>query len=167
MCFGRLLGNIFLQRSFKIKTGAGEGAAYADFFQKFQSVQVDFLHNVEVFDVLACFGVADNTDIKTAAVIGKEMNAYIFFVNKREIFQIIFQLEDKFLDLGSRCAVGQAKRKVDAAAFAQRVVGNRPILKGLSSRIIILPKTLAKASLAANATAKEPILREAMKALMS
>ena len=103
--------------------------------------------------MLACFGVADNTYIKAAAVIGEEMNAYIIFINKREILQIIFQLEDKFLDLGSRCTVGQAKRKVDAATFAQR--------------IIILPKTLANASLAANATAKEPILREAMKALMS
>ena len=127
LCFGRLLGNIFLQRSFKIKTGAGEGAAYADFFQKFQSVQVDFLHNVEVFEVLACFGVADNTYIKAAAVIGEEMNAYIIFINKREILQIIFQLEDKFLDLGSRCTVGQAKRKVDAATFAQRIVGNRRV----------------------------------------
>lgn len=34
VCFGRLFGNIFLKRSFKIKTGAGEGAAYADFFQQ-------------------------------------------------------------------------------------------------------------------------------------
>ena len=74
-------------------------------------MQVDFLHNVEVFEVLACFGVADNTYIKAAAVIGEEMNAYIIFINKREILQIIFQLEDKFLDLGSRCTVGQAKRK--------------------------------------------------------
>lgn len=127
VCFGMLFGNIFLQRSFKIKTGAGEGAAYAHFFQQLQGMQVDFLHNVEVFEVLACFGVADNTYIKAAAVIGKEMNAYIIFINKREILQIIFQLEDKFLDLGSRCTVGQAKRKVDAAAFAQRIVGNRRV----------------------------------------
>ena len=77
--------------------------------------------------MFACFGVADNTDIKTAAVVGEKMNAYIIFVNKREILQIIFQLEDKFLDLGSRCTVGQAKRKVDAAAFAQRIVGNRRV----------------------------------------
>ena len=102
LCFGRLLGNIFLQRGFKIKTGAGEGAAYADFFQKLQGMQVDFLHNVEVFEVLACFGVADNTYIKAAAVIGKKMNAYIIFVNKREVLQIIFQLEDKFFNLGNR-----------------------------------------------------------------
>lgn len=127
VCFDRLFGNIFLQRSFKIKTGAGEGAAYADFFKQLQCMQVDFLHNVEVFEVLACFGVADNTYIKAAAVIGEEMNAYIIFINKREILQIIFQLEDKFLDLGSRCTVGQAKRKVDAAAFAQRIVGNRRV----------------------------------------
>ena len=59
-------------------------------------MQVDFLHNVEVFDVLAGFGVADNTDIKAAAVVGNEMNTHILFVNKREILQIIFQLEDKF-----------------------------------------------------------------------
>ena len=90
-------------------------------------MQVDFLHNVEVFEVLAGFGVADNTDIKAAAVVGKEMNTHIIFINKREILQIIFQLEDKFLDLGSRCTVGQAKRKVDAAAFAQRIVGNRRV----------------------------------------
>ena len=127
LCFGRLLGNIFLQRSFKIKTGAGEGAAYADFFKQLQGMQVDFLHNVEVFEVLAGFGVADNADIKTAAVIGKEMDAYIIFVNKREILQIIFQLEDKFLDLGSCCAICQTERKVDATAFAQRIVGNRRI----------------------------------------
>ena len=127
VCFDRLFGNIFLQRSFKIKTGAGEGAAYADFFKQLQCMQVDFLHNVEVFEVLACFGVADNTYIKAAAVIGEEMNAYIIFINKREILQIIFQLEDKFLDLGSRCTVGQAKRKVDAATFAQRIVGNRRV----------------------------------------
>ena len=127
VCFDRLLGNIFLQRSFKIKTGAGEGAAYAHFFQQLQGMQVDFLHNVEVFEVLACFGVADNTDIKAAAVIGEEMNAYIIFVNKCEILKIIFQLEDKFLDLGSRCALCQTERKVDAAAFAQRIVGNRRV----------------------------------------
>ena len=90
-------------------------------------MQVDFLHNVEVFEVLAGFGVADNTDIKAAAVVGEEMNTYIIFVNQREILQIIFQLEDKFLDLGSRCAVGQAERKVDAAAFAQCIVGNRRV----------------------------------------
>ena len=77
--------------------------------------------------MLACFGVADNTYIKAAAVIGEKMNAYIIFINKREILQIIFQLEDKFLDLGSRCTVGQAKCKVDAAAFAQRIVGNRRV----------------------------------------
>ena len=127
VCFGRLHGNIFLQRSFKIKTGAGEGAAYAHFFKQLQCMQVDFLHNVEVFEVLACFGVANNTYIKAAAVIGEEMNAYIIFINKREILQIIFQLEDKFLDLGSRCTVGQAKRKVDAATFAQSIVGNRRV----------------------------------------
>ena len=90
-------------------------------------MQGDFLHNVEVFEVLACLGVADNTDIKAAAVVGNEMNTHILFVNKREILQIIFQLEDKFLDLGSRCTVGQAERKVDAAAFAQRIVGNRSV----------------------------------------
>ena len=111
VCFDRLFGNIFLQRGFKIKTGAGEGTAYADFFQKLQGMQVDFLHNVEVFEVLAGFGVADNADIKAAAVIGKEMYTYIIFVNKREILQIIFQLEDKFLDLGSCCAICQTERK--------------------------------------------------------
>ena len=40
VCFVRLPGNIFLQRSFKIKTGAGEGAAYADFFQQLGSLTV-------------------------------------------------------------------------------------------------------------------------------
>ena len=74
-------------------------------------MQVDFLHNVEVFEVLAGFGVADNTDIKAAAVIGKEMYAYIILVNERESLQIIFQLEDKFLDLGSRCTVGRPSVK--------------------------------------------------------
>ena len=127
LCFGRLLGNIFLQRSFKVKTGAGEGTAYAHLFKQLQGMQVDFLHNVEVFEVLAGFGVADDTYIKATAVIGKEMYAYILFVNEREILQIIFQLKNKFLDLGSRCTIGQAERKINAAAFAQGVVGNRRI----------------------------------------
>ena len=126
LCFSRLL-DLFVQLVFKIDACAGEGAAYADLFEQLQRVQVDFLHDVEIFNMLACFGVADNAHIKAAAVVGEKVDAHILFVNDGEVLQIAFQLEDKFLKLGSGGAVGQAQRKVDAAAFAQRVVSNRRI----------------------------------------
>ena len=119
--------HLFLQLVFKINAGAGEGAADADLFHELERMQIDFLQDVEVFHMLARLGIAGNAHVKAAVIVVDEVDAHVAFVDNIKVFEIGLHLENKFLKLRCRCVIGQAEREINAAAFAQRVVGNRRV----------------------------------------